>query len=78
MRKEQVDVLLIPLEHQPSNTMTLNEKLYDLAEIDALPNCEEFALYLVDDPAVCFQAITQYLQFNPHKWEALANANVDF
>ena len=58
--------------------MTLNEKLFDLAEIDALPNCEEFALYLVDDADVCFQAITQYLQFNPHKWEALANASADF
>ena len=57
--------------------MTLNEKLYDLAMIDALPNLEEFALSLVDDPSACFDALTFYLSYNPHKWEALALASAD-
>ena len=58
--------------------MTIKEKLYDLAEIDALGNLDEFALYLVDNGDVCFSAIKHYLSFNPHKWEALVKASADF
>ena len=52
--------------------MTLTEKLYDQAMIDALPDEEELALAFIDDPALCYDAVVHYLRFRPDRWEELA------
>ena len=53
-------------------TMTIQEKLYDKAMIDALPDEEELALAFIDDPALCYDAVVHYLRFRPNRWEELA------
>ena len=52
--------------------MTLQEKLYDLSMIDALPHAEEVALAAMDDADVCYRAVVQYLHFRPHVLEKVA------
>ena len=52
--------------------MTIQEKLYDLAMIDALPHAEEVAFAAMDDAAVCYDAVVQYLNFRPDVLERVA------
>ena len=52
--------------------MTITEKLYDLAMIDALPHAEEAAFAAMDDPAVCYDAVVQYLRFRPDVLERVS------
>lgn len=52
--------------------MTLQEKLYDLAAIDALPPAEEMVAFAMEDYQFCRDAIIHYLHFNPNKWDAMA------
>lgn len=52
--------------------MTLQEKLYDLAAIDALPDAEELAHAFMDDPKLCYDAVVHYLHFRPDRWNELA------
>ena len=53
-------------------TMTIQEKLYDKAAIDALPDAEELAFAFIDDPKLCYDAVVHYLRFRPDRWEELA------
>ena len=54
--------------------MTIQEKLYDLAEIDALPSSYETALAVMDgDPEVLLDAVLFYLHHNPQRWEEIAD-----
>ena len=52
---------------------TLQDKLYDLAMIDALSHAEEAAFAAMDDPAVCYDACVHYLHWRPDRWEELAD-----
>ena len=52
--------------------MTLQEKLYDLAMLDALPDAEELAHAFMDDPVLCYDAVVHYLHFRCDRWEELA------
>ena len=52
--------------------MTLTEKLYDLAAIDALPHAEEAAFAVMDDADICYKAVVQYLNFRPDVLERVA------
>lgn len=52
--------------------MTIQEKLYDQAMLDALPEAEELALAFIDDPALCYDAIVHYLSYRPDRWSEVA------
>ena len=52
--------------------MTLKEKLYDKAMIDALPDAEELVYAFMDDPKLCYDACVHYLRFRPDRLEELA------
>lgn len=52
--------------------MTLKEKLYDKAMIDALPDAEELVYAFMDDPKLCYDACVHYLRYRPDRWEELA------
>ena len=53
--------------------MTLKEKLYDKAMIDALPDAEELVYAFMDDPKLCYDACVHYLHFRPDRWSELAD-----
>ena len=53
--------------------MTLYEKLYDKALLDALPTTEELASAFMDDTQLCYDAVNHYLKFRPDRWFELAN-----
>ena len=53
--------------------MTLKEKLYDQAMIDALPNITETALVMMDgDPELLLDACVFYLHHRPDRWTEIA------
>lgn len=53
--------------------MTIQEKLYDQAEIDALPPVYETALAMMDgDPEVLLDACMFYLHHRPDRWAEIA------
>lgn len=57
---------------QTIKQMTLQEKLYDKAMLDALPDAEELAFAFMDDPVLCYDAVVHYLHFRCDRWEELA------
>lgn len=52
--------------------MTIQEKMYDLAMLDALPNPKELAFAVMDDEELCYKAVVHYLRFNPNVWDKLS------
>jgi len=52
--------------------MTIQEKMYDLAMLDALPHAEEVAFSVMDDADICYKAIVHYLRFHPNVWDKLS------